>query len=175
MMLARYRSSRALRWALDLAIMLAIVLGFEAFQTRAHPRGPTPAVTLRSFDGASSSLTAYAGKPTLVAIWAPWCGVCKLTAPNVARARDWLGADAHVISVAASFRTVDEVERYVQENQVDGPVLLGDRDFQRALGVQAFPSFFVLDAQGRIVMSAQGYTTTFGLWARTRYAALRVL
>ena len=50
------------------------------------------------------------------------------------------------------------------------PVLLAQDDFQRLMHVEAFPTVFVLDSQGRIVASMQGYTTTLGLVWRTLWA-----
>lgn len=168
---ARYRASLAWRWAIDLGLMLIALIAIGAFQTRHHPRGVPPALSLSTLDGRPTSLAAFAGKPTLVAVWAPWCGVCKLDADNVGRVRRLLGEDAHVISVAAAYSTVAAVERYVREQAIDYPVLLAGNDFEQRLGVQAFPTFFVLDARGRIASSTQGYTTTLGLWLRVRWAA----
>src|SRR5688572_21486117 len=109
----RYRSSRALRWTVELAVLAIAVLAIGLFQTRDHPRGVAPDLALHELDGSPKRFAALAGKPTLLAVWAPWCGVCKLTTPNVAHARDWLGAGSQVVSVAASFESVDAVRAYV--------------------------------------------------------------
>lgn len=167
---ARYQQSRALRWSLDLLLIFAIVFAVNAFQTRHHPRGAAPQLELHALDGQRVSLAAYQGKPLLLAVWAPWCGVCKAETDNVSRVRDLLGERAHVVSVAAAFRDVSEVTRYVHEQGVDFPVLLATEADQRRLSVGAFPTFFVLDAQGRIASSVQGYTTTLGLLWRVLWA-----
>jgi len=54
----------------------------------------------------------------------------------------------------------------VRDHGVDYPVLLGDDALLRALRVEAFPTTYFLDAQGRVRRSASGYTTTLGLLAR---------
>lgn len=166
----RYRTNRALRWAVDLSVMLALVLAIGAFQTRHHPRGVAPAYTFSTLEQAKVTLASLAGKPTLLAVWAPWCGVCKAESGNVGRARAWLGERAHVVSVATAFSDVSEVRAYMTAQGVDYPVLLAQEDFQRLMHIEAFPTVFVLDSQGRIVSSMQGYTTTLGLVWRTLWA-----
>ena len=162
----RYRDQRRFRWAVDVGGLLVLVALVGLFQTRHHPRGPTPPVTLVTLDGQPTSFAAYAGKTTLVAVWAPWCGVCKTESDNIGRAARWLGDRANVISVATSFRDVDSVRQYMQRQGVDYPVLLGMDDFAERMHVAAYPTLFVLDAQGNVVGSAQGYTTTAGLLVR---------
>ncbi|MDP1826571.1 MAG: TlpA disulfide reductase family protein [Archangium sp.] len=167
---ARYRGSRAFRWVVDLSVMLAIVLVIGAFQTRNHPRGAAPQYTFTTLEQAPVTLSSLAGKPTLLAVWAPWCGVCKAESDNVSRARRWLGDRANVVSVATAFNEVSEVRQYMAAQGVDYPVLLAAEDFQQVMHVEAFPTVFVIDSQGRIVSSMQGYTTTLGLVWRTLWA-----
>jgi thiol-disulfide isomerase/thioredoxin len=166
----RYRSQRAFRWAVDLSLLLAIVLGVGAFQTRNHPRGAAPAYTFSTLDQGQVALSSLEGKPTLLAVWAPWCGVCKAESGNVSRARAMLGDRANVVSVATAFTDVADVKQYMAAQGVDYPVLLAQDDFQRVMHVEAFPTVFVIDSQGRIVSSMQGYTTTLGLIWRTLWA-----
>ena len=166
----RYRTSRPFRWAVDGSVLLAIVLALGAFQTRNHPRGAAPAYTFTTLEQLPVPLGSLAGKPTLIAVWAPWCGVCKAESGNVSRARDWLGSRANVVSVATAFNDVSEVRQYMVAQGVDYPVLLARDDFQRLMSVEAFPTVFVLDSQGRVVSSMQGYTTTLGMVWRTLWA-----
>ena len=166
----RYRSSRAFRWAVDLSVLLTIAFAVGAYQTRNHPRGAAPAYTFSTFDSGQVTLSSLSGKPTLMAVWAPWCGVCKAESGNVSRARSILGSHANVVSVATAFNDVSEVQQYMSAQGVDYPVLLARDDFQQLMHVNAFPTVFVIDSQGRIVSSMQGYTTTLGLIWRTLWA-----
>lgn len=166
----RYRESRVFRWAVELSLVLVAVTAIGAFQTRNHPRGEAPAYEFRTLDGAPVAMTSLQGKPTLLAVWAPWCGVCKAESGNVSRVHRWLGGKANVVSIATGFNDVSEVHGYMQAQGVDYPVLLARDDFQQKLNIDAFPTVFVLDADGRIVNSMQGYTTTLGLLWRTWWA-----
>jgi len=166
----RYRTSTAFRWAVDLSVLAMLVVGIGLYQTRNHPRGPAPTYTFTTLEQGTASFASFAGKPTLVAVWAPWCGVCKAESDNVSRARAWLGDRAHVVSVSTAYNDVSEVRKYMAAQGVDYPVLLAQDDFQKLMHIEAFPTVFVLDSQGRIVSSMQGYTTTLGLVLRTLWA-----
>lgn len=167
----RYREQRVFRWAVELLSLSVIVLTVGAFQARHHPRGPAPDYALSTLDGTLVQLHSLRGKPTLLVVWAPWCGVCKTQSDNVSRVRQWLGERAQVLSVVTAFNTVESVRRAVEAQHMDYPVYLADDDFSSAFRVEAYPTLFVLDATGNIISSTQGYTTTLGFWMRAMWAA----
>ncbi len=160
------RSRRAVRWAIDLALVALLLVGVQAWQTRAHLRGDAPALSLRSLDGSPVTLAALAGKPTMIAFFAPWCGVCKANEGAVVQVAGWAGARANVVSVASDYRDVDEIRAYASEHELPAPVLLGGTATARAWRVQAFPTYYFLDEEGRVTGSSVGYTTAAGMAAR---------
>ncbi len=160
------RSRRVVRWAMDLAVVAAVLLGVNAWQTRAHLRGDAAGFALDDLDGRPVALSSLAGKPTMVAFFAPWCGVCRANEGAVAQVARWAGERAHVVSVASDYRDVNEIRAYVDEHGVPAPVLLGGTATARAWRVQAFPTYYFLDADGRITGSSVGYTTAAGMAAR---------
>jgi thiol-disulfide isomerase/thioredoxin len=152
----------------EIALVLVLVYGIGRYQTRNHPRGlpPNVALTADSDTPRPANLADFRGKPTLVVVWAPWCGVCKAEADNVARAKRWLGDRANVVTVAAAYENVDEVRAFAKAHDLPTPVLLAPPDFPKAFAISAYPTVFVLDAAGNLVGSAQGYTSTIGLVVR---------
>jgi thiol-disulfide isomerase/thioredoxin len=158
---------RKKRIAIELALVLVVLVAVGAWRTRDHARGALPEMTLAALDGRELSLrNLAAGRPRVLAFFAPWCGVCKLTSQNLR----WLAGavgDRGVIAVASGWDDVAEVRRYVAENAPGRTVLLdaGDR-LARRLGVTAYPSFYFVSAGGEIIESTVGYTTTLGLLLR---------
>ncbi len=153
-----------MRWTVDLALVLAAVAVIGLWQTRDHVRGGVlPQLVLPALDGKAVSLGALGGKPTLLAFWAPWCGVCKASSDNLSRVARLAGSRVNVVSIALEYDSVAAVQRYVKEGGVDYPVLLGTPELGAALHVTSFPTVYFMSADGQLTGSAVGYTTTLGL------------
>ncbi|MCP3143605.1 TlpA disulfide reductase family protein [Pyxidicoccus xibeiensis] len=161
----RARQRWWVRWGVDLAVLVLIVAAVGAWQARRLPGGgaPAPGFTLRTLGGEPVQLEALRGKPVVLAFWAPWCGVCKVESSNLSQLRRLAGDSAHVVSVAVAYDDEEDVRRFVQEHDVDFPVLLGDDAVQRAFRVDTFPTVFFLSPEGRIERAVVGYTTLAGL------------
>jgi len=158
---------RLRRVGIEIAVVAALFAAVGFWRTRAHSRGPLPEMTLVAIDGRRVVLRDLgAGRARVVAFFAPWCGVCKLTAQNV-RWTAGLAGDASVVSVASGWDDVQSVRAYAAAHQPAGTVLLDEGDrLARQLGVTAYPTFFFVSAGGEIVGSTVGYTTTLGLLIR---------
>lgn len=156
------------RWAIDLLIILAVFWAISRFRARhlLHDGNPAPAFALRDLAGQTHQLADYRGKPVLLVFTAPWCTVCQLEADNWTRVQDWVGEDARVVAVALGYEDQAQVERMVADERIEVPVLLGGREIAEAYRVEAYPTHYVIDAQGQIGWQDSGYATTLGLWAR---------
>lgn len=158
--------SRKLRFAIELGVLMIAVTVIGLWQTRGHLTGPAPAFSLPTLAGPEVSLASLKGKPTIVAFWAPWCGVCKAEARNFSWAKRIVGDRANVISIASAWDQVSQVQGYVADHGVDYPVLLDSANLSQQFKVEAFPTVYFLDGEGRVKRSAVGYTTTGGLLLR---------
>ncbi len=143
--------------------MLLALAAISAYQSRGLALGKLPELTLPTLAGEHFSTAALAGRPALVALWAPWCGVCRLESQNVSWLRSLVGSRAEVISIAVQYDSRTEVDAFVREHAVDYPVLLGGRESARRLHVRAYPTLLFIAPDGEIKHAAVGYTTMFGL------------
>ncbi len=165
----RYRELRSrrrvVRFAEDALLILVAVGLVLAWQTRnLVPSGePAPPFELLDLQGKTWRSEDLRGKPVVLHLWAPWCGVCKTETGTLSRLHDAVGEDAHVLSIALSYRTAAEVRRFAERHGARYPVLLGDDALMEALRVEAFPTTYFLSPEGRITGSAVGITTTVGL------------
>jgi peroxiredoxin len=163
---------RALSWARDLAIFAILLAGVFWYQTRSlvDTGGPAPAWDLPTLDGQNLSLESLRGKPTVLFFWAPWCGVCKADAHNIADVREAVGDDANVVPVALSFQSIRDVRAFADENHLTDPIVLGDRAMAEAYAIDSFPTVYILDSEGNVASHAVGYTTELGVRVRLMFA-----
>ena len=157
-------------WGLlrDLAFLAIVFAAVMAWQTRKlHGAGtPAPRLSLPTLDGGAISLQEQGGKKVVVAFWAPWCGVCKAEVGNLNALAEDAGDDLQVLTVALSYEDLDSVKRFVEEQGLRAPVLLGDSSVARDWNVDVFPTLYVIDEEGRVEHTMVGYTTELGLRLR---------
>ena len=122
-----------------------------------------PPLTLQTLEGARFDLAELRGHKAVVAFWAPWCSVCKVEMPTLRK----LAADlVPVVSVALAYPDRASVERFADEHAEGLPVLLGTEQTADDWSVQAYPTLYVVDEEGRIEHAVVGYTTAIGLRLR---------
>lgn len=158
----------------NLAIVGIVYFGVTAFQTRdmLHAdRRPAPGLSATTLDGAAYDLATAKGRPVVVYFFAPWCKVCAASADNLVRLRRWRDeGDLEIVSVALDWDSVDELRAYSNRHELNLPVVLGDAQLSRDWQIYAFPTYYVLDSNLRVVGRDLGYSTWFGLWWRSRLA-----
>lgn len=155
---------------LNAGLFLAVFLAVSTFQSRnmlAADGEPAPGLRGLTLDGAPYDLADAATRPALVYFFAPWCKVCAASADNLNRLRRWRDRDElEIVAVALDWNLAREVRDYVQRHDLDVTVVLGNAEVGRAWQIQAYPSYYVLDSEHRILRRNIGYSTQLGLWWR---------
>jgi len=183
------------RRMLEAALIIAVVVAVQLWQTRGLPAGAAPPLAGMRSDGVATSLVEFqkpgadettalqggrakntllavadgntANKPVLVVFWATWCGVCKTEEHNiVAVAQDW-----PVFSVAMQSGDAAAVTKHLQERGVPFPALVDSEGVNAAAWrIGGVPTHFIVDANGKVRFRVVGYATEWGLRARLWWA-----
>lgn len=159
----RFRSRFWLSLVFDALVLLAVFLSIHAWQTRDLPHDePAPETVLTLLDGSGIQAAVIPGEAGIVYFFAPWCFYCRSSIGNL---QD-LVEDGNVkwgTVVALDYGDAEEVQTFIDKTGVSLPVLMGNSRTARNWRVRAFPTYFVIDAEGRISSRSTGYSTTLGL------------
>lgn len=162
----RLRSHFWASLAFDAAMLIAVFAAVHAWQTRDLPVDETaPVSELAVLDAGGSRGAVVPGQAGIVYFFAPWCGVCRASIDNL----DDLVAGGQVAwgtVVALDYADAAEVREFIERAGVRLPVLMGDSKTAVDWSVRAFPTYYVIDADGRIDSRSVGYSTYLGMRLR---------
>jgi thiol-disulfide isomerase/thioredoxin len=121
---------------------------------RSHRGSPAPAITFNDADGQETTLASFAGKPTLVNLWASWCAPCVKELPTLDRLARASDGKLNVIAVSQDNGPRASVVAFLQANRIvnldpyqDSPMALSG-----ALGPETvLPTSILYDAKGKEV------------------------
>ena len=144
-------------------LLFSFALIALAFQANAQSQ-TLPSVQVKNIDGQPLDFKTVAdsGKLTVISFWATWCAPCikELEAINDHYA-DWQ-KNYNMKLVAVSIddaRNSKKVKPKVLGYGWDYQIILDENmDLARAMNVNNPPMTFIVDTEGKIVYSHQGYT-----------------
>ena len=126
----------------------------------------TPAFQLMSVDGEQINSDDLKGKATLLYFWAPWCNVCHVSLPNLQEFYEENKTDINVVSVVLSYEDISDVHISIVDHQLQFPTLLGNIQVAEDYKVSGFPTYYLLDEEGKVVSKSLGYSTQLGMELR---------
>lgn len=159
---------------------LVLVLVGLGWAKRDHFSAPVgaeaaPVFAAMGLNGDSVGLQDFAGRVILLNIWATWCPPCRQEMPSLERLNEQLagrGLSVVAVSVDESARpdgTRGIVANFVKRYGLRFPVLLDPRGHVEDLyGVDALPTTFLIDREGRIRRKVVGGAQ----WDRPPYSDL---
>ena len=127
-----------------------------------------PDFSLQDTAGDTVSLESLAGKPVVVAFFAPWCPHCQDEAPRLNEIHAQYGDRVHIVSISATpygkdypadkrHITAGDIKWFEEEYATTYPLLF-DPSIQVASAYQisSFPTTFLLDADHKVVEVFEG-------------------
>ncbi|MDR0496523.1 MAG: TlpA family protein disulfide reductase [Treponema sp.] len=113
--------------------------------------------SLSTLDGEARSLSALKGKVVFLNFWATWCGPCRAEMPSMEvlynRFKD-RGLEMLAVNCRENW---SEVVVFMGEYQLTFPALLDmDGKVSTSYGIQAIPTTFIIDRDGKIIVRLVG-------------------
>jgi len=127
---------------------------------------PLPQLSLPSLDHHQVDVTRFAGKPTVLNLWATWCPPCRREMPLLQEAQR-SHPELNVVFVNQG-EAREDVERFLQDERLTLQNVLLDarRSTGAAFDEQALPTTLYFDAQGRRVSTRVGAVSAASLGER---------
>lgn len=114
-----------------------------------------PDWSLKNMNNKTVRSDDYKGKPKFIEVWSADCGFCVASFPTVKEISDLYGDSVEVITVNIDY-DIAKAKKAINEHDLSFTVLQGDAAFQRDYLVRSFPSYYVIDANGKVLLHKTG-------------------
>jgi peroxiredoxin len=121
-------------------------------------RKPAPNFSLNDADGNAVNLADYRGKVVLINFWATWCGPCEAEIPwFIEFEKKYKDQGFAVLGVSMDDDGWKSVRPYIASHKINYRIMIGSEVVSQQFGeIEALPTSFVLDREGRIASNHVG-------------------
>jgi len=109
-----------------------------------------PDTLLNDLTGKPGRISGRTGKVVFVEFWATWCPDCREVAPHVQALHEKYGKSGLVVVAISVDTKAKTVEKYMAENKLTYPVLMGNENTRTMFRVLRIPTVYLIDRKGTV-------------------------
>jgi thiol-disulfide isomerase/thioredoxin len=118
-----------------------------------------PNFSLTDVNGKAVSLAQFKGKVVIIDFWATWCPPCRRGIPDLISIQKEFKNKVAIIGISLDTDTKAQVVPFMKSMGINYHVVYGTNDVVSAYGnIEAIPTSFVIDQNGKIVAQHVGLT-----------------
>lgn len=111
---------------------------------------PLPAVVVSDLEGRGIKVTTLRGQPTVINLWATWCGPCRREMPVLAEAQRTMPQVRFVFADQGESAAAVKHFMQVQQLVLDNVLIDGNLQLSNYYNVRGYPTTLFIDAEGRL-------------------------
>lgn len=115
-----------------------------------------PELNLPILSKSDEKFQLESGKVTLIDFWETWCGPCIRSFPKVEELNRKYKDDLQIIGVVT--QNEESAMKLVEKKGISFINLYGDKSVHENFGVNSFPRYFLLDANGIVIKEYFGFS-----------------
>ncbi len=117
-----------------------------------------PAFSLNAPDGTTRSLADYKGKLVLMDFWGSWCPPCRAAMPGVQNLHKRY-KDQGLAVLGMNYERAKDADpaKFMKDHGYDYELLLNAEKICDAYKITGFPTFYLINQEGKIIWSAIGH------------------
>lgn len=138
---------------------VVVIAVLAAQLVRGQENVPAPNFSLKNASGQAVELAKLHGKVVVVNFWATWCGPCRAEIPGMIEVyQKYRGKGLEIVGISVDRDGWPAINQFVKKLNITYPVVLGNGDVVDAYGgIDAIPTTFFVDRNGRVLQRHVGY------------------